>query len=141
MTAPEKLLEYRFPACSEQTQAVRDAVRQTLRGLGCAAEYVYVVTLAVDEAVCNIMRHAYCSDATGNIILQIYRFDDTLAFRLIDFAPPIDTKKVKSRDLTDIRPGGLGVYLIQQIMDTMRFEKPPEGAGNMLVMTKKLDCE
>lgn len=115
-------------------------MRETLRGQGCGQEYVYTATLAVDEAVCNIIRHAYGEEDTGEIILEILRLENTLAFRLIDFAPPIDPAKVKSRDLADVRPGGLGVYLIRQIMDTLSFEKPPAGAGNLLVMTRKLEC-
>jgi anti-sigma regulatory factor (Ser/Thr protein kinase) len=140
VATPEKLLEIQFPACSEQAQQVRDAVRGTLRGQGCGEEYVYTAALAVDEAVCNIVRHAYCGVGTGEIVLQILHLENTLAFHLIDFAPPIDPAKVKSRDLADVRPGGLGVYLIRQIMDTLALEKPPEGAGNMLVMTRKLEC-
>ena len=141
MTAPEQLAEHRFPASSEQLRALRQLVRDVLRAQGCSGEFVDTTVLAVDEATCNVMRHAYCGDDAGDIILQILSDGQTLTFRLIDYAPPVETCKVKSRDLDDVRPGGLGVYLIQQIMDTMQFETPPEGAGNMLVMTRKLDCK
>lgn len=141
MATSEQLLEHRFPANSEQLCSVRQFIRDVLQAQGCRGEFVDTTVLAVDEATCNIIRHGYCDTASGDIILQILRVDNTLTFRLIDYAPPVDTCKVKSRDLDDVRPGGLGVYLIQQIMDTMQFEEPPEGAGNMLVMTRKLDCE
>ena len=137
----EELLEHRFPASSEQLCHVRQLVRDVLHAQGCGSDYVDTTVLAVDEATCNIMRHGYCGNTSGDIILQIGRSGDILTFRLIDYSPPVETCKVKSRDLDEVRPGGLGVYLIQRIMDTMQFEEPPEGAGNMLVMTRKLDCK
>ena len=140
MAAPEQLAEHRFPASSEQLQSVRQLVRDVLQSQGCSGEFVDMTVLAVDEATSNIIRHAYGDDDIGDIILQILRQGQTLIFRLIDNAPPVDISTVKSRDLESVRPGGLGVYLIDQIMDTMSFEKPPDGSGNMLVMTRKLDC-
>lgn len=141
MAEPKLLVEHRFPACSKHLRNVRKLVRDALHEQGCSGEFVDSSVLAVDEATCNIMRHGYRGDNVGDIILQIQRRGQILIFRLIDFAPPVDTHKVKSRDLDDVRPGGLGAFLITNIMDTMQFETPPEGAGNMLVMTKKRDCD
>jgi sigma-B regulation protein RsbU (phosphoserine phosphatase) len=141
MAAPEQLAEHRFPAYSKQLRNVRQLVRDVLQKQGCSQDFVDSTVLAVDEATCNVMRHAYRGDETGDIIIQIRRDGPTLIFRLIDFAPPVEIRKVKSRNLDEVRPGGLGVYLIKQIMDTMQFESPPEGAGNMLVMTRKLESE
>ena len=141
MAAAESLVLHRFPASSEQLQHVRQLVRDVLKSQGCSGEYVDMTVLAVDEATTNIVRHAYSDDEKGDIILQILRQDQTLVFRLIDNAPEVDSTTVRSRDLDAVRPGGLGVYLIDQIMDTMSFEKPPGGSGNMLVMTRKLDCK
>ena len=137
----EQLIEHRFPASSDQLCHVRQLVRDVLHAQSCRGDFVDTTVLAVDEATCNIMRHGYCGNTSGDIILQIERTGDTLTFRLIDYGPPVEICKVKSRNLDEVRPGGLGVYLIQRIMDTMQFEEPPEGAGNMLVMTRKLDCK
>jgi hypothetical protein len=38
--------------------------------------------------------------------------------------------------LDDIRPGGLGVYIIREIMDEVRYEKR-EGGGMRLTLTKR----
>lgn len=141
MAAPEQLAKHRFPAYSKQLRNVRQLVRDVLQAQGCSQEFMDTTVLAVDEATCNVIRHAYRGDEVGDIILQIHRHGETLIFRLIDFAPPVETCKVKSRDLNQVRPGGLGVFLIKKIMDTMQFETPPEGAGNMLIMSRKLDCE
>ena len=141
MAAPEQLAKHRFPAYSKQLREVRQLVRDVLQSQGCSGEFVDTTVLAVDEATCNVIRHAYRGDEAGDIIIEILRDGQTLVFHLIDFAPPVETCEIKSRDLNEVRPGGLGVFLIKKIMDTMRFETPPKGAGNMLVMTRKLDCD
>jgi serine/threonine-protein kinase RsbW len=41
-----------------------------------------------------------------------------------------------SCDLEDRQIGGLGVYLMRQLMDEVKYEQHP-GAGNVLVMVKR----
>ena len=62
-----------------------------------------------------------------------------MIFELLDHAPPIDVSRVKSRPLEDIRPGGIGVHFIEQLMDEMVFCAPPEGYGNQLYMSIRMD--
>jgi sigma-B regulation protein RsbU (phosphoserine phosphatase) len=57
--------------------------------------------------------------------------------RVTDFAPPVDPETIKPRDLDDVRPGGLGTHFLREIMDTADFLPAPDGAGNLLRMTKK----
>ena len=57
----------------------------------------------------------------------------------MDFAAAVDLDKIKSRDLKDIRPGGLGVHFIAEIMDDFRFGHLENGSGNYLEMKKKID--
>lgn len=137
MKAGEKLAEFRFPAQPDQLQEARQFVRTTLESQGCSADFVDTTVLALDEATCNAMRHGYADHDSGDLILEISRAGDTFTFRLVDFAPPVDPECIKALEPSEQRPGGLGVYLIQKIMDTMVFETPPEGAGNMLVMTRR----
>ena len=50
-----------------------------------------------------------------------------------DLAPHVELEQLKSRDLDDIRPGGLGVHLIHSLMDTVHFSKRPEGGMRLVV--------
>ncbi len=99
------------------------------------------IALAVDEALCNVIRHGYDRRADGKIWLSIWPLDDgeneTGGIRLVidDQARQVDPEKIKGRELEDIRPGGLGVYIIRQVMDWVRFEKRTEG-GMRLAMFK-----
>jgi sigma-B regulation protein RsbU (phosphoserine phosphatase) len=95
--------------------------------------------LAVDEACQNIIRHAYGDQGEGDIVLEIDRKGAELVFSLIDFAPPTDPSQVRPRDLEDVRPGGLGTHLIQEVMDGAEFVEPPPGCGNLFRMVKRID--
>lgn len=136
---PVRLADIRFKAQPEQLRNVRAVIRQTLAPLVCNPALETNLVLALDEACTNVIRHAYGGDPSGEVILQILREGETLIFRIRDFAAPVDREKVKPRDLEDVRPGGLGVHFIGNIMDVMRFIAPPDGRGNLLEMRKTLE--
>ena len=52
---------------------------------------------------------------------------------LLDRAKCVDLDTIQSRELDDIRPGGLGEHIISQIMDKAEYSPRPEG-GMRLVM-------
>ena len=47
----------------------------------------------------------------------------------------VDPTTIKSRDLAEVRPGGLGVHIIQSVMDEYNYSCPPDG-GMLLEMKK-----
>lgn len=96
------------------------------------------VVLAVNEACMNIIQHGYKDDNTGEIVLEIFAGAGQVLFRLTDFAPPMDACKIKGRDWDDVRPGGLGVHFICECMDDIKYRHLPDGAGNILEMTKNI---
>ncbi len=53
-----------------------------------------------------------------------------------DRAKQVDPGSIQSRDLDDIRPGGLGVYIMREVMDEVVFEQR-EGGGMRLRMLKR----
>ena len=70
--------------------------------------------------------------------LEIERCGEDLVVSLQDFAPKIDPKEVKPRDLDEIRPGGLGTHLIREMMDSAEFVRAESGRGNLLRMVKRI---
>jgi len=138
MTNHEKLAEICFSSQTDQLKRMRDEVRSAAAGQGCQREDIESMVLAVNEACMNIIQHAYGPDTNGYIVLEILRNDDYLIFRLIDYAKPVDEYSIKSRPLDDIRPGGLGVHLINETMDTVAFVDCPGNAGNVLEMKKRI---
>jgi anti-sigma regulatory factor (Ser/Thr protein kinase) len=108
-------------------------------GLGCEGAYINETVLAVQEAMANVVRHAYRGNETGEIIIAIRQCGDDLVIRLTDFAPEIDQRQFSRRDPRDVHPGGLGVYIIDRIMDRVEFMRPGPGEGNILEMSRRLD--
>ncbi len=130
------VLRLRVPAVADRLRLIRAAVGESSRLVGCSDEVARDVTLAVDEACQNIIRHAYKDIPEGEIVIEISRKGGELVILLKDFAPTIDPKTVKPRNLEDIRPGGLGTHLIREIMDEVAFLEPPIAGGNVLRLSK-----
>lgn len=132
----ERLLEMRFPAKPERLTMVRSVVKKASEAAGFNEKLGEKLVIAVNEACMNVIQHAYGGGGTGDILLEISSDDSHIMFRLVDFADPIDLDKVKSRELDDIRPGGLGVHFINEIMDELNMGHLEDGKGNYIEMKK-----
>ncbi len=100
------------------------------------------IALAVDEALCNIIRHGYDRAVDRPIWLSVWpgRKDGQEPGMLIvieDEARQIDPSVIKGRELDDVRPGGLGVHIIKEVMDEVGYEAR-ESAGMRLTLFKRL---
>ena len=101
------------------------------------------IALAVDEALCNVFRHGYDRRVDGRIWMRIWPKPSSGAelgsLRIVieDEAKQVDPEQIKSRELDDIRPGGLGVHIIRQVMDEVQYERR-DGAGMRLTMSKSV---
>jgi sigma-B regulation protein RsbU (phosphoserine phosphatase) len=138
-TPDDRMLELRVPARPGELKTIREAVRSCVDGCGCNQSSTADIVLAIDEACQNIIRHAYSGQPDDLIVIEIDHVGDELIFSLTDFAPTIDPETVKSRDLDDIRPGGLGTHFIRHVMDKTTYTKPPSGRGNLLRMVRRID--
>jgi len=94
------------------------------------------IVLAADEAVTNIMRHTYASASDKPIILSAEITDGLLHLRLRDYGPHVDPEKLKGRKLEDIKPGGLGLHLLQSVFSVV--EHNPLSDGNEWHLAKPL---
>lgn len=98
------------------------------------------ISLAVDEALCNVINHGYQKKPDGRIWVNLWGTEEdrpTITIVIEDRARQIDPSAIRSRDLDDIRPGGLGVFIIKEIMDEVRYEQR-DGGGMQLTMHKKM---
>ncbi len=134
----ERLFEIRFPASAERLSMVRALVKKTAERVGCCSELSERLVIAVNEACMNVIQHAYDEDELGEIVLEMLNNQGKVHFRILDYAKPVDLSNIKPRDLDDIRPGGLGTFFIEEIMDECDRGHLEEGTGNYLEMTKKI---
>lgn len=124
--------------------AVRGAVERLTETLGFSAVQCRSVTRAVDEALTNIVRHAYGNRFDKPIAMYFRRtqrrhqgeVQHGLEILLCDHGAEVDASKLKGRPLEEIRPGGLGLHLIHQAMDTVEFTR--KGPTNRLRLVKYL---
>jgi anti-sigma regulatory factor (Ser/Thr protein kinase) len=82
---------------------------------GFCEEDTQFVILAVDEACANIIRHAYAGRTDGEIRISVHTRADGIEFLLVDQGLPADPSCFPERSLDEVRPGGLGLPLIQAI--------------------------
>lgn len=136
--AARRLVVQSIPAEAGQLKIVRRLVDAAARECGAGPEWAGDLVRAVDEAFQNIIRHAYAGCPDGRVELSIRRDGEALCVELVDFAPPVTEDECKGRALEDLRPGGLGTHFMHALTDSVRFMRPPPGAGNRLVLTKKL---
>ncbi len=91
------------------------------------------MTLAVDEAMSNVIRHA-CSAKPGHRIRLAFRFDERWLVIQIDHdGAPAPEGGPKGRDLDDVKPGGLGTHFINTAMDAVHYEQADDGCPRILM--------
>jgi anti-sigma regulatory factor (Ser/Thr protein kinase) len=126
----------------------RELVASVARRLGFSEEGCGQIALAVDEALCNVIRHGYERRKDAPIWINLWPLPAAngtktrlsgpgIAIVLEDEAKQVDPSIIKSRDLDEIRPGGLGVHIIQQVMDEAVYEKRDE-KGMRLTLIKRV---
>lgn len=94
------------------------------------------MVLAVDELFANISEHGYGREI-GTIEMRGVLAPEQLRFEIRDYAKPVVCKEaLKGRDVCDIRPGGLGLHLIDSVMDEFRHEAL--GDGNRWILIRYL---
>ena len=120
----------------QMLSVVRSAVQQLAAVAGFADRDCRLITLAVDEAMANIIRHAYNSRTDRPIELSCWHRNGRLEFLLVDYGKPVPPEEIRGRPLHEVRPGGLGVHLIKEIMDSVRYE--PRRSGNHLRLSKRV---
>ena len=98
------------------------------------------LVLAIAEAAQNIVKHAYKDypDTEDRMAVSISCENNKLEISFFDKGKPVEKSKVKHRAIDDVKPGGLGTFFIQQIMDSIQFQDGKEPWINHLVLTKNL---
>jgi len=100
------------------------------------------LNLALEEAVSNVIMYAYPKGSDGLVELEAIIRKDSMQFILSDNGTPFDPTAAPEADITldvEDRPiGGLGIFLVRNIMDEVKYTRSDDGK-NILSMTKKLN--
>jgi anti-sigma regulatory factor (Ser/Thr protein kinase) len=123
------LLKMELRSNPETLCVVRGALSQLAETLGFSESECRAVVLGVDEALTNIIRHAYGGQTEQPIEVLFYRIEvpsrgtntEALEILLLDRGKKVDQAKLEGRALEDVRPGGLGLHFIRETMDEVEF--------------------
>ncbi|MDC1178494.1 ATP-binding protein, partial [Candidatus Pelagibacter sp.] len=97
------------------------------------------IKLAVDESVSNIIKHSYkVEDKKNKIEIKLEIIEKKLFIHLFDNGTPVKQKNIQPRNLKDIKPGGLGSYFINEIMDEVKWETKSKDWVNHLILIKTI---
>ena len=91
--------------------------------------------LALDEACTNVIKHSYHYDYTKPIIISFYLYNDRVEALIQDFGEKVDPSQIRSRPIDEIRPSGLGVYIMKKLMDVVEYD-PTLNEGPRLKLVK-----
>ena len=127
-----------FTVNTKSLREVRDFARNIFDKSPILQSQKDELVLAIAEAAQNIVKHAYTDNenTTDKMEITISLKDNELEIGFFDKGKPVKPENIKHRKLDDVKPGGLGTYFIQQIMDEVVF-KEATGWHNHLVLTKK----
>jgi anti-sigma regulatory factor (Ser/Thr protein kinase) len=124
-------------------EVAAEFVAKTMRRLGVGSEKdVFDVQLALDEALTNVIEHAYAGKQGGKILIRCALSGSKKEFtvKLVDYGKPFDPKAVATPDteaaLEDRRRGGLGIFFMKHYIQTVKYAV--NGKENELTMIKFL---
>ena len=97
--------------------------------------------LAVEEAVVNVIEYAYPADTEGSVDITMM-FDGHWLKVVIDdsgvaFDPTAEKKVDTTLSVEERRVGGLGIYLVRELMDSINYERI--NGHNILTLIKKIE--
>ena len=112
-------------------------LEEVMRGSGFSEEAILDTQLAVEEAVTNVIIHGY-KEPGGEVVITCHVNSDRVEVEIADTAPRFDPLSMPEPDLDgsieERRIGGLGVFLIRQVMDGVSYRY--ENGKNILVLIK-----
>ena len=137
----EKQFELRIPNQTDNLDLIRDFVGKVSGKVGFTEDDIDKIRIAVDEACTNVIKHAYEQEGEDHIGIIIKIDYSKLTIVVTDRGKGFDPKAIEIPDmeayLTELRVGGLGIYLMKTLMDEVDYAIHP-GVRNEVRMVKYL---
>lgn len=133
--------EMRIPAKPQYVGVVRLTISGLANRIGFSYDDIEDLKIASSEAITNAIQHAYEEDDNGEVVVGCALYKEKIEIMVADYGYSFDFKEVKKRvgpyheeeDVQFIREGGLGLYLIETLMDEV---KVLNDNGVTVLMTK-----
>ena len=117
-----------------------DFIEELGKEFSLTPDVTFNLNLVLEEAVVNIINYAYPKEEHESIYLSARLQDASIVLVLTDTGKEFDPTMVPDADISlsaeERQIGGLGIFLIRQIMNEVKYERI-EGK-NILTLEKKL---
>lgn len=154
MKATEEMVTLQVPATAEYVDLVRVTLYGIAAKMGFSYEEIEDMKVAVSEACNNAVLHAYGNPAAGTpaiapdeqprMEIRYVKREDALSIVVKDEGQSFDavaaseapkTSPLMGKSIGEINPGGLGLYLMQALMDQVEVHSE---SGTEVILTKRL---
>jgi serine/threonine-protein kinase RsbW len=116
-----------MPSDTSLLGLVRELTKRAAVEVGFDGGVAAQIALAVDEATTNVIEHAYRGASDRDIELRFDPRPDEFRVEIVDSGEMVDPRAVPRVDLDryarERRTGGLGVHLMEKIMDSVTFRR------------------
>lgn len=146
MSLKNDYIEMKLPASAEYVSLIRLTLSGVFTRAGASYDDIEDSKIAVSEAVTNAVKHAYKhSEQNGMINICFELFDDKIKIIISDQGESFDYESTKSKlgpyqvneNIDFLREGGLGLFLIESLMDEVKVSKESGVTISMIKYIKK----
>lgn len=143
---PFDYIELKIPAKPQYIGVVRLAISGLANRIGFTFDEIEDLKIASGEAVTNAVQHAYKGEKEGEVIVGCALYKDKLEIMITDHGESFDFEETKkqigpySKESSEefLREGGLGLYLMETLMDEVKIHHQE---GVTVFMTKHIGRE
>lgn len=132
--AGQSILDLQMMSDPGDIAEVRKTVEQFCIDQGMEQPAVSDIGLCVNEALANVIRHAYDGQTDRQIHLKVENSEGAIRVFIRDWGKGIDPLKLPPKPENPEVPGGLGMICLKQLSDRLRFE--PQADGMLLILEK-----
>lgn len=146
MQTKQDYIEMRLPVSAEYVSLIRLTLSGVFSRAGATYDDIEDAKIAVSEAVTNAVKHAYKDGAVvGMINLCFEIFEDKIKIIISDQGESFDYEETKAQlgpyqeneNIDFLREGGLGLFLIESLMDEVTVDKKSGVTISMIKYIKK----
>ncbi|MCM3357645.1 anti-sigma B factor RsbW [Psychrobacillus sp. FSL W7-1457] len=138
---PFDYVEIRLPAKPQYVSVARLTISGLANRMGFSYDDIEDLKIAASEAITNAVQHAYAEDEDGEVVIGCALYSDRIEIMIADHGKSFNFEETKAQvgpyhDLEEgsfLREGGLGLYLIETLMDEVKVHHQE---GVTVFMTK-----